>query len=125
MKNAELLLAILIYVAASVWAVGFLLVVADALTGFRLIEKMPRLVDILGGTQKWVWLSIGAVLVLEILIKANGSDDASLNWAVQTTQQCEATFKERGDPSVTACLRAKIEEAEEARREEDQNYDPR
>lgn len=52
---------------------------------------------------------------------------AAMDWAVQTTRQCEISTRTEGRPDVTDCLKRAIAQGEEEQRAERQaeGYDPR
>lgn len=60
--------------------------------------------------------------VLGYLIGSSIGKDRAWNdagvWAVQTTRQCEASYRAKGFASVTDCLKGAIASAEEAERQD-------
>lgn len=57
------LLDILIYVAATTFVVGWLVVILDAVTGFRLIGRIPsRIGDAFGAIHNGAFIAIAVIL---------------------------------------------------------------
>lgn len=62
------LLDILIYVAATTFVVGWLMVILDAVTGFRLIERIPSPIgDAFGAIHNGAFTAIAVVLAAGLI----------------------------------------------------------
>lgn len=64
---------ILVIIAGTTFVLGWLLVIADAIGGFRLIENLPtRIVDTFGSIHDAAWVSIGLVLLALAVVRLSG-----------------------------------------------------
>jgi cellobiose-specific phosphotransferase system component IIC len=62
------LLEVLIDVAATTFVVGWLVVILDAVTGFKLIERIPsRIVDGFGAIHNGVFVVIAVILSASLI----------------------------------------------------------
>lgn len=59
------LLDILIYVAATTFVVGWLVVILDAVTGFRLIDRIPSSIS-----DTFRWIHNGAFIAIAVILSA-------------------------------------------------------
>jgi hypothetical protein len=64
MSNVDHIFDILIYLAAGIFVAGWICIIIDALSGFRIFERLPRLAASLGTVQKGVWILLAVVFVL-------------------------------------------------------------
>lgn len=63
-----MLLDILIYVAATTFVVGWLVVILDAITGFRLIERIPtRMGEAFGAIHNGAFIAIAVILAAGLI----------------------------------------------------------
>ena len=80
------LLDILIYVAAIAFVGGWLIVILDAITGFRLIERIPaQIVTTFGAIHKWAFIAIAVILL------------AGLVWEFGNSRLGNPTLERDGD----------------------------
>lgn len=69
MPNVERIFDILIDIAGGLFAAGVVLLVVDAVTGFRFIERFRKVGETLGTVNKGVWILIAVIVVATIIVR--------------------------------------------------------
>jgi len=65
--TADLIFDYLFWTAGGIFVFGWILVIVDAISGFRIIEKLPRVGEILGVAQTGVWAVIATFAVYALI----------------------------------------------------------
>lgn len=73
------------------------------------------------GSVMWIaLLFLGLGLLFGWGIGGDRKEKAALDWAVETTRRCEASYRGKGDASVADCLQRAIDEIDDEKAAEAQ-----
>ena len=63
---------ILLYVVGGLFLLGWSIIILDAISGFRLIEKFPKSVmSAFYKAHNWAWFAVGIVLLAMVIVKVS------------------------------------------------------
>ncbi|MEO7690903.1 MAG: hypothetical protein ABIS51_16600 [Sphingomonas sp.] len=64
---------ILVRIAVATFVIGWAVVILDAISGFRLIEKVPSVIsDAFGMIHNAAWVAVGVILLALFIVNLSG-----------------------------------------------------